>query len=156
TIIHAPTIRERIASAFAFFAPKAAPMTAAAPPPPPPPPPPPGTTTFDFDGDTKADIGIWHSANTAFTVKNRSGSAPTNACASGAYSTCTIGSSAGIPAPGDFDGDGKTDVAVFAAGTWTIKKSQSGTTSTVSWGSSGDIPVTGDYDGDGKADVAIF
>ncbi len=32
--------------------------------------PPPGATTFDFDGDGKADIGRWHNANTEFKVKN--------------------------------------------------------------------------------------
>jgi hypothetical protein len=80
-------------------------------------PPPTGTVLFDFDGDAKADIGRWHASNTEFRVRN-SGSAT--------YSTHSIGSSSAVPAPGDFDGDGKTDAAVFNAGAWTIKKSSNG------------------------------
>ena len=45
------------------------------------------------------------------------------------------------PSAGDFDGDGKTDVAVFNAGSWTIKKSSNNQTITVSFGSAGDKPV---------------
>jgi hypothetical protein len=65
-----------------------------------------------------------------------------------------------VPVPGDYDGDGVTDPAVFtpSSGAWSIRLStMSFTTSPiVAWGANGDIPVPGDYDGDGKTDLAIY
>ncbi|MEP6923057.1 MAG: SBBP repeat-containing protein [Pyrinomonadaceae bacterium] len=58
----------------------------------------------------------------------------------------------------DFDGDRKSDIAVFrpSDGTWYILNSSNGGFSGVQFGASGDRPVPGDYDGDGKTDVAVY
>ena len=54
---------------------------------------------------------------------------------------------------GDFNGDGKDDIAIFrpSTGDWWIRGQ-----GRVHYGQTGDIPVPADYNGDGKAEVAIF
>lgn len=62
-----------------------------------------------------------------------------------------------IPISGDYDGDGKTDIAVFrpSDGVFYLLQSTAGI-NYVSWGLATDVPVQGDFDGDGKDDPAIF
>ena len=58
----------------------------------------------------------------------------------------------------DFDGDGKTDVAVYrpSNGIWYILQSSDSALKTTNWGESTDIPAPGDYDGDGMTDAAFY
>ena len=54
---------------------------------------------------------------------------------------------------GDYDGDGRSEIAVFrpSSGLWVVRG-----LGRVYFGREGDIPVSGDYDSDGITDLAIF
>ena len=58
----------------------------------------------------------------------------------------------------DFDGDGRTDIALFrpSSGTWFIGLSSTLSSVSAQFGNASDVPVPGDYDGDGKTDIAVF
>jgi len=114
----------------------------------------------DFDGDGKTDFAVFRPDNPLTTTVNE--------CqpncqwyviySSGASIQFGFGADGDQPMPADYDGDGKTDVAVFrnSNATWYISYSSSGTTVAGAFGNSGDIPAPADYDGDGRADLAVF
>lgn len=76
----------------------------------------------------------------------------------GASSYWNFGAPGDYPLPGDFNGDGRTEYALFrpSNGAWYVLNNASGFYDTFFWGVSGDIPVPGDYDGDGITDKAVW
>jgi hypothetical protein len=59
---------------------------------------------------------------------------------------------------GDYDGDGRADIAVRdpQTSTWYILESSTGQLRTMQFGWAGLVPVPGDYDGDGRTDIAAI
>lgn len=106
--------------------------------------------TSDYDGDGRADQAVFNAANAEWTIHySTTGGVATVTWGSAGSSGCTGGSCSGIrPVHNDYDGDGKTDLAVWdnaTSATWTILKSSDGSTRTESFGTTGDIPVPAFY-----------
>lgn len=85
---------------------------------------------FDFDGDTRADLGVFRSSDSIWYL-NRSQTG---------FSATQFGLSNDKPVPADFDGDGKTDIAVFRDGIWYLLRSMQGFAVT-QFGLANDKPV---------------
>jgi hypothetical protein len=57
----------------------------------------------------------------------------------------------------DFDGDEKSDRAIYRDGTWFILRSSDDGVTATGWGGlPPDIPVPADYDGDGRTDITVY
>lgn len=74
------------------------------------------------------------------------------------FSSFHWGEAGDVPSPGDFDGDGVYDFAVYrdSTGYWYALNSSDSTWNVMRFGLPGDKPVPNDYDGDGKTDLAVF
>ena len=101
----------------------------------------------DFENDGKDNLavyrpaeGIWHNLDSG----------------NNSHSAFKWGISSDKLAPADYDGDGKTDRAVFRDGVWYIYQSSNGQVRIENFGLAGDLPRPGDFDGDGKRIFRFF
>jgi hypothetical protein len=115
---------------------------------------------IDFDGDGRNDYSIlrFPSGNPApITYWNLNST-------SGVQAAGPFGEAqTDFPTPGDYDGDGKDDLALMRSSTvpgadkfFYILRSSDGGFQAVRWGVTGDQAVARDYDGDGITDIAVF
>jgi hypothetical protein len=123
----------------------------------------------DYDGDRKTDIASWRGDSgdpdlSYFDIVN-SADLSTRKVQFGRVGDLPI-------VAGDWDGDGKADLAVYRNGSnpperegvevsqsnfYYRPSTQPGTDFvTIPWGASDDRPMRGDFDGDGKLDAAVF
>jgi hypothetical protein len=108
---------------------------------------------FDFDGDGRADIGVYRSSIGQWFIRRSTDTGLMQVAWGSPFEL-------DVPVAEDFDGDRRADVAVYrrSTGVWFIRRSTDGGLTQVSWGapSLDDEPVPGDYDGDGRTDVAVY
>lgn len=109
----------------------------------------------DFNGDGRTDLAVqrpndnWYVFNSTLSITDAT-PPPTTVGFEGIAGDRLV--------PGDYDGDGKTDFAVFrpSDNTWRIRFSGGGADSVITFGSTNDKPMQADYDGDGKTDIAVY
>lgn len=117
--------------------------------------------TGDYDGDSVSDIAVYDRQAQKFRVYAR----PYSTIAETIQRELSL--DIDLPAPGDFNGDGRTDfvgVKNFQSQSdepliWKVRYNfRNGlvTGFDVAWGMSYEYPVPGDYDGDGKTDLAVY
>jgi hypothetical protein len=108
---------------------------------------------FDFDNDVDTDFAVFRPNDNGNAAKWYIRNTGNNT-----FTEQQFGLSTDRIVPGDYDGNGSTDIAVFrpSEGAWYISQGSAQNFNRQVWGQNGDVPVPADYDGDGKTDLAVF
>jgi hypothetical protein len=110
----------------------------------------------DWDGDGRADAAVYR-GGTVNSPQSYFYYRPATSTGTD-FIAVPWGTMGDKPVMGDFDGDGKTDAAVYrpSNGIWYVLRSSDGVVSAIHFGIATDKLVPADYDGDGKTDPAVF
>jgi hypothetical protein len=120
----------------------------------------------DYDGDGKTDLAVFRKGAAPgdpalwFYLGSDPVTNPTNGVFTIPWGTTGVGTTSGdTPVPGDYDGDGKFDLAVYRFGglspnnAFLVRRSSDLGLTVQQWGNfQTDYILPGDYDGDGKTD----
>lgn len=85
---------------------------------------------FDYDGDRKSNVSVFRPDGGIWYLLN----------STARFSAVQFGIATDKPVPADYDGNGKTDMAVYRDGNWFILNSTSGFTA-LGFGMATDKPV---------------
>ncbi|HLM62104.1 MAG TPA: VCBS repeat-containing protein, partial [Pyrinomonadaceae bacterium] len=116
----------------------------------------------DYDGDARTDTAVFRdvvpgAGNFAYFYIINS--------LDNSFRPVQFGTTGDVPVSGDWDGDGKADLAVYRDGSLTGGQSYfyyrpssqpSVNFRQIAWGTTGDKPLIGDFDGDLRLDAAVF
>ena len=115
----------------------------------------------DFDGDGRSDLAVWRASTGTFCWLFAADGFGYASARGVQWGNASLGDR---PMLADFDGDGRSDLAVWRASTgvwfWITSATQYAYAAArgPQWGNNslGDVPVIGDFDGDHLADVAVW
>jgi hypothetical protein len=109
---------------------------------------------MDYNGDGKTDAAVYSASSGQWTFKMSSPVGPAGKKKRSPTVTTVFGGGYyEVPVPGDYDGNGKAEIAIYNVNTgeWHLKEGNK----FFSFGDIGDVPVQADYDGDGDTDIAV-
>lgn len=121
-----------------------------------------GSAPFDFDGDGRTDVSVFRANPSSFAPNPGPEGSTSQWWLLFSNDLSTLGVTFGLPSdvltPGDFTGDGKSDISFFRPSTseWFVIRSEDFSFFAFPFGQAGDVPAPGDFDGDGITDAAVY